>query len=458
MLQVVVFVKPVGGELSPFDESALECALRLENARVTVVSMCRPDVEKTLTELTRLGVSEAILLTDPMFAGSDTLATAYVLSLAAKRLMPNLILCGRQSMDGDTAQVGPCLAALLGLPVITGVMALQRVTSVIRCVSRTGEESAVLPAVITVERIHTLRFPGIRSKTVKVTVWSASDIAADPARCGTKGSPTRVLQTFESISGRRKCLFIEPEQLEDAVKQALKKPPCGLKAVPSPIKLESVWSVGREPLAMARSISEKVRVIECQEPAAVARLAEREKPLAILWDSGLWGRRIAPQAAAMLRTGLCADCTALKTDGEKLFMFRPAFGGSIMAKVVCRTFPQMATVRTCQNCGAGVIISAGAGAARDLARLREYAGKHGYALAASRSLVDKGLMPYEQQVGLTGRNISPQVYIACGISGAIQHTCAIEQAGTVIAVNTDRNARIFEYADYGILAPVSDVF
>ncbi len=74
----------------------------------------------------------------------------------------------------------------------------------------------------------------------------------------------------------------------------------------------------------------------------------------------------------------------------------------------------------------------------------------GYTLAASRALVDLGLAPYAWQVGLTGRTVAPKVYVAIGISGAVQHTCAIEQAKTVIAVNPDRNARIFDYADFGV--------
>lgn len=117
-MQAVVCVKPVRGELSPFDAAAVESALRLREERpdtaVTVVSMGRPDTAEPLRRLTRLGISRAILLSDSAFAGADTLATAYTLSLAMKKLQPDLILCGRQSIDGDTAQTGPALAALLG--------------------------------------------------------------------------------------------------------------------------------------------------------------------------------------------------------------------------------------------------------------------------------------------------------------------------------------------------------
>jgi electron transfer flavoprotein alpha subunit len=89
--------------------------------------------------------------------------------------------------------------------------------------------------------------------------------------------------------------------------------------------------------------------------------------------------------------------------------------------------------------------------------VQKFAEQIGAGLGASRSLVDAGLVPYEIQIGLTGKNINPKVYIACGISGAVHHTCAIEQAGTIIAINKDRSARIFDYADYGIVGDASDI-
>ena len=113
--------KVINGELNPFDACAVECALRL-GGNVTVVSMCPPSAENVLKPLTRLGVNKVILLSDKAFAGSDTLATAYILSCALKRLKPGLVICGRQSIDGDTAQVGPCLSVMLKYNLITNVM------------------------------------------------------------------------------------------------------------------------------------------------------------------------------------------------------------------------------------------------------------------------------------------------------------------------------------------------
>ena len=110
----------------------------------------------------------------------------------------------------------------------------------------------------------------------------------------------------------------------------------------------------------------------------------------------------------------------------------------------------MATVRT-KSKSSDIIVSGGKGVADRLDKLKEFADALNAQLGASRGLVDANGAPYEHQVGLTGKTVNPKVYIAVGISGAIHHTVAIEGAKTVIAINPDKNARIFEYADYGIL-------
>ena len=453
-MQIVVCVKLVDGEVSPFDASALECALKLRdadpNTEVTVVCMGRPDCREPLKALTRLGVSRAVLLSDHAFAGADTLATAYVLSLAMRRLEADLILCGRQSTDGDTAQTGPALAALLGIPVITNVLELDVQKPRVRCVSRFGEESAALPALLTVERIASLRFPRLGSRQGEVELWDAAALGADPEQCGLRGSPTRVLKTCECRTGLRRCRFVRLERLEEIIAEALAKPQEKAESRPDGPKLPEVFCVGTGALDWAQRIAEHVRILEEDTPLGLAVRIRREKPEVVLWDGGLWGRRTAPQVAALLKTGLCADCTDFVVDGRSLQMVRPAFGGSLIATVVCRRQPQMATVRPVGSVGQQVVVGVGAGAAAQLPEIREWAERRGYGLAASRALVDTGLAPYTDQVGLTGKTIRPAVYVAIGISGAVQHTCGIEQAGTVIALNPDRGARIFDCADIGI--------
>jgi len=335
-------------------------------------------------------------------------------------------------------------------------MSILSVGDKISCSSRLGEESAILPALITVEKINTLRFPSIRAKAKEVEIWTSQDINADKDRCGLKGSPTRVLATYESNSGKRKCAFIRPDELMAVVNASRNKISEKMDIKHSSAKFDEVWTVGEGLEQVASTVAHKVKSLGKASPESVAKMALEQKPEVILWNSDLWGRRNAPIAAAILNTGLCADCTHLETDGKRLYMYRPAYGGSLIAKVECRTQPQMATVRTVVKSGEDIIVAGGKGAIDSFDLMKEFAKKIGAGIGASRGLVDTGLAPYEIQIGLTGRNVCPKVYIACGISGSVQHTCAIEQAGTVIAINRDKNARIFEYADYGIVGDVGE--
>lgn len=458
-MKIVVCVKQVNDEINPFDACAVECALSMENAEVTVISMGKPQVSDMLKALTRVGVDRAILLTDSAFAGADTLATSYVLALAIGKLKPDLVICGRQSVDGDTAQVGPCLSQMLGYSLITNVLKIHNYNNCkISCASRSGEVGVRLPALITVERINALRFPSLRAKTKEVEIWNANDIKADINKCGHKGSPTKVIKTYEGTTGRRKCIFIRPEELMHVIEQSKNKCRTNIQLEQSNKKFEEVWAVGGDLKQIALSIACRVKIIEKQPPDEIAALAKRHKPKVILWNSDLWGRSNAPRVAAILSTGLCADCSALETDGEKLYMYRPAYGGSLMAKIECRTYPQMATVRVVENTKDEIIVAGGRGVKDSFGLLKSFAEKIGAQIGASRGLVDMGIAPYEMQIGLTGKNANPRIYIACGISGAIQHTCGVEQAGTIIAVNTDKNARIFEYADYGVVCDVKELF
>lgn len=446
-MNITVCMKIANGEPNPFDEAALECALKT-GGNITVISMCPPSALPVLQRITRLGV-RAVLISDPVFAGSDTLATAYILSRAIEKTSPNLILCGRQSIDGDTAQVGPCLATLLDIPVITNVMEQPEITQTVKCQTRLGRETAEFPCLLTIERIHTLRFPRLGSRAGEVEIWDNGVIGADVSRCGLKGSPTKVLKTFENRKGQRKCKFIPGEELLPLIERLRSEDrQAHEQTFSSKNKLKEVWTIGK--LNEAESIAEKVVVIEEKDPQKIAALAREKQPQVILWNADLWGRKNAPITAALLQTGLCADCIALETDGERLFMYRPARSGSVTAKIACRTNPQMATVRTETDSG-DIVVSGGKGVKDDMERLRRFAEEIGAETGASRGLVDAGGAPYSEQIGLTGKSVSPKIYIAIGISGAVHHTCAIENAGTIIAINPDKNARIFEYADYGIM-------
>ncbi len=451
-MKIVVCVRQsVSGEINPFDACAYEAALQVCGAEVTLLSMGPGKSFEFLKSLTRLGAKEAYLLSDSAFAGADTLATSYTLSLAIKKLAPDLIFCGRQTVDGDTGQVGPELSVMAGYSFIANAMKINVLGDSIEVTNRDGKQIAKkFPALITVERINNLRLPSIRSKAGDVFIWGAKELSADVERCGHRGSPTKVLRSFENTKDRRKCKFIDFSELDSVISEALKKERVEIKSDVSDKKLQNVWSIGEAPLDMAKIVSDNVRVVEMDTVENLVRKITEEKPAVIIWGSDPESKTASAKVAATLGLGLCADCTKLETDGERLFMYRPAFGGNIIAKIESKTLPQMATVRTLTD-SSDIIVSLGKGVAGKIDEAKAFAEKLGAELGASRAMVDAGFMPYSAQIGLTGKTVCPKVYIALGISGAVHHTCAIENAGTVIAVNPDKDARIFEYADYGIL-------
>ena len=318
-MKIIVCAKIIKGEINPFDACALETALRLSND-VTVVSMGPMSAKDELTRLTRLG-AKVVLLNDNAFAGSDTLATSHIISCAIQKMEYDLIICGRQTIDGDTAQVGPCLATMLGINVITNVLKLDVDNDVVKCETRLGFEESRLPALLTVERICDLRFPSIFSKAGEVTVLNNSDIGADLSKCGLSGSPTRVLKTFESEKGKRTCKFISFDELDTLVERLLKKTKESIQTAESEKKFKSIWAIGHEVEKEAYAIAEEVVFINETNPFEIAKMAKEQKPEVILWNADICGRRNAPIVSALLDTGLCADCTALETDGENLYMY-----------------------------------------------------------------------------------------------------------------------------------------
>ena len=183
-MKVVVCIRQsADGEINPFDASAYETALRIKGAEIAILSMGPEKTADFLENLTRLGANEAVLLTDKAFAGADTLATSYTLSLAINQLKPDLIICGRQSVDGDTGQVGPSLSINIGYKLLTNIMSVVSCEEKFVGINREGETlSADFPALITVEKSLNLRLPSIRSKIAPVTVWSAADLNADLSR------------------------------------------------------------------------------------------------------------------------------------------------------------------------------------------------------------------------------------------------------------------------------------
>lgn len=240
------------------------------------------------------------------------------------------------------------------------------------------------------------------------------------------------------------------------------------------------------------------------EPYAqvIAELAMDFRPSIFLLGATTVGRSLAPRVAVKLKTGLTADCTGLAIDNESklLLQTRPAFGGNIMATIVCpKNRPQMATVRpkvmkaaTCDTTRTGdvvklsreilsprakllethqasgqrmniqeadIVVSGGRGLGKpeNFALLKKLAELLGGAVGASRAAVDAGWIPYSHQVGQTGKTVRPKLYIACGISGAVQHLAGMSSSDMIVAINKDPNAPIFSIADYGIVGDVLEL-
>ncbi|MBR1588093.1 MAG: electron transfer flavoprotein subunit beta/FixA family protein [Kiritimatiellae bacterium] len=205
--------------VNPFDEYALEEALRLKDqagARVTVVSMGPPQAMAVLREALARGADDAYLVSSRAFGGADTLATSYTLAMAIKKACggrtPDLVLFGKQAIDGDTAQVGPGVSEFLGVPLITyvkeiamggGAGAPEPPSFAVTTIMDDGEHviEGRLPAVMTVlKEAATPRFAplagAMRAAKSDITVLDEKDIAADPIRIGLKGSPTKVVTIF----------------------------------------------------------------------------------------------------------------------------------------------------------------------------------------------------------------------------------------------------------------------
>ena len=196
--------------LNPYDAYALEEGIRLKErfgGTVTAISMGPPQAEQMLREAIAVGADDAWLLSDRAFAGADTLATSYTLSRAVRRIQNcDLVICGRQSVDGDTGQVGPQLAQTLGFSFVSYVDNVEDVSNGSMRLRRATDEGhevieTVLPAVVTVVKgINSPRLPSLRgimkAKNATIPVLSAVQLDADPARIGWPGSATKVVRIF----------------------------------------------------------------------------------------------------------------------------------------------------------------------------------------------------------------------------------------------------------------------
>lgn len=237
---------------------------------------------------------------------------------------------------------------------------------------------------------------------------------------------------------------------------------------------------------------------------AITEIIKEKDPEIVLYGASSIGRDLAPRVSARIHTGLTADCTSLAIDEDTklLMMTRPAFGGNIMATIVCENFrPQMATVRpgvmkaleadesrtgevedfvvaftdadmnvkirevvktthkSVDITEAKILVSGGrgVGSAEGFKDLEVLAETLDGEVAASRAAVDSGWISNDRQVGQTGKTVRPELYLACGISGAIQHAAGMENSELIIAINRDEDAAIFDIADLGIVGDIKKI-
>lgn len=199
--------------INPFDMYAIEESVRIKEkkgGKVTVLTMGPPQAENALREAISMGVDNAVLLSDRAFAGSDTWATSYTLAMALKKIEKDtpfsLIICGKQASDGDTAQVGPGMAAHLDLPQITYVRKIEEIADDHIVAERLLEDGteiirAPLPCLLTVvKEINEPRIPSLKgklaAKKAQITLWKSADLGCAPANLGLDGSPTKVVRIF----------------------------------------------------------------------------------------------------------------------------------------------------------------------------------------------------------------------------------------------------------------------
>lgn len=564
--------------INELDRYALEAALRIKekcDAEITALSMGNEKAEAILRDAIAMGVDRTVLLTDSRFAGSDTQSTSYILSQAIRSMGKyDLILCGRQSSDGDTAQVGPQLSEKLNAALMADVTQIMVEDGNIYCERWMDEiylkTKVCFPSVITVNRaVGEPRVPTVRniikSRQAVIEQWSAKDFDVEKCRCGLQGSPTKVEKIYRSEINEKNPVEImgNPEQqaeqilriIEDVrIKRSYMKPrentenyignimhiPISSCQIPNGGVwifgeqregqiIDAVWEIASKCneiygeyqecsliLFNEPSVNDISRIFEyglrkiyvfhagitkdydiLAQGEILAEVLMQAKPDVFLLGATSRGRSLGPWLASRLRTGITADCIDLRICEEnvdELIQIRPSFSGNLIAEIRCPTArPQMATIRpgiwkkkqyvisdgqvrimhihTFERhptvCGdsvvgkeednniseADLIIEGGRGIldTGGFTQIRYIVKALNGCIGATRAAVDAHAADYRYQIGQTGKVVRPQICIAVGISGALEHMVGIRDAGVLIAINSDENAPIFNYADYKVV-------
>lgn len=566
----------VDSMMNPFDRRAVLEGRRFRDelgGTLTAITMGPPQAESILRECLGLGADRVIHLSDRGFAGADTLATARALARAAEKVGFDLVLAGRYSIDSETGQVGPEVAALLGVPFLGGVRRLdltasgERVSADAECEGDDGfiEVEAPTPLVVTCTDRWKSRIPRIlpdedRAASGPVDVWTVADLGGDADDYGQAGSPTWVeeVQPVESARRRVRVSFgndgaavVEAVRTEIARSRAdgdrgkdAAAPIHEARATEAP----AIWVLGErgprgevrpvtwellgaaDRLAAETASSTAVFLLEPRRPddaapmtppsdfavefgergadvlfttdapptaaADVLVAAVRERaPRMVLAPATVVGRDLLPQVAARLGLGLTGDAIGVELDDSgRLQQLKPAFGGQVVAPILSRTSPEMVTLRpgvleavgraegrppariealptpafapTPVRCrrfeaevgaeaaameDASVVIGVGFGLGEEaVAKAAELAARLGGVVGGTRRVCDLKWLPRQAQIGLSGRSVAPDLYIAFGVRGSFNHMVGLRRAGTIVAVNDDPKAEVFDGADLGI--------
>ncbi len=550
-------------EMSAYCRRAVAQAVELaaeHRGTVTVLTLGPPTAEDALREAIAWGedrgvTTTGLLVTDPGFAGSDTLATARALAAALELEGPfDLVLTGRNSVDADTGQVGPELAQLLDLPFVTGARHLTLADHVldIRAEHDDGwaQLRVALPAVVsTAERLIDpckVDPPGRAAVAAdRISTLTTADLGPGP--WGAAASPTVVGETRHVATDRvawRDPAAPLPDQVaravsllaargafsagtDDALDGApvlsvadLDAPEIGVVVEPGREQitrelLGAARALGASPVALVTNPLDDADAAELgswgadailrldgltlaneeDTAAGIATWVHALDPWAVLAPSTAWGREVAARVAAATGTGLTGDAVELERDGDDLVAWKPAFGGQIVAAIRCLRRPQMATVRagvlptpaprTHQPpitvmpvearsrveilartrdddldtlAGARVVVGVGQGVDPidypDLDPLLDLLGAE---LAATRKVTDQGWLPRARQLGITGRTIAPHLFVSIGANGKFNHMVGVRTAGTILAINSDPAALVFDAADAGIVGDYREV-
>ncbi|TML61154.1 MAG: hypothetical protein E6G22_10105 [Actinobacteria bacterium] len=397
--------------LNPFDAyaAAHAVALRADGDEVVAMTMGPPQAEEALRQTLRLGADRAVHLSDRVFAVADTIGTSRTLALALRKLGADLVICGRKTVDAETWQVPPEVAAYLDVPHVTSVLALERRGESLLLTRETddGEEiyEAEPPLVLSVVTAPSeARPPG--SGDGPIELWTAADLVDDlrpnDKRFGQTGSPTRVLAVRDVRPERAGRIAAEAAEAAQAIRERLAPPESAATSWEKPARLGEqpgksydCWTAvelaaGRptrlslELLAKGRELAGKLGgrnvalvlgdetadavrevgrhgaevVVEASDPslreyhperwsAGLRQVLERERPHALLIPASANGRDYGPRAAGELQLGMTGDCVGLGIDrAGRLIQTKPAYGGAIVSVIMGSTTPQLATVRS----------------------------------------------------------------------------------------------------------------